>query len=234
MNIIITGAGRGIGFETAKLFSKMKGNRIIAVSRNITALQKISETIPRGKNNSSLYPFAVDLSKNEFEKDILKYVLDRFNKIDILINNAGILVNKTLQNLSEKDYDNIFNVNIKAPFLLTKALLPHFNNPSHIVNISSMGGFLGSVKFPGLSLYSASKGALAVFSECLAEEFKDQGISVNCLSLGSVQTEMLNEAFPNYKASQKPLDIAEFIVDFAINGNKYMNGKIIPVSLSTP
>jgi NAD(P)-dependent dehydrogenase (short-subunit alcohol dehydrogenase family) len=128
----------------------------------------------------------------------------------------------------------MFSVNTKAPFLIVKALLPYFNKPSHIVNISSMGGFQGSVKFSGLSLYSASKGALAILTECLAEELKEKDIKVNCLALGSVQTEMLAEAFPGYKAQSGPAEMAEFIDNFALNAHRNMNGKIIPVSSTTP
>jgi short-subunit dehydrogenase len=234
MNIIITGAGKGIGYETAKLFSNMKGNRIIAISRNISALQKLSNEILLGKNSSSIYPITVDLDKKGFEKNLLINILDRFSKIDILINNAGLLINKSIINLSADDFDSMFSVNTKAPFMIIKALLPYFNQPSHIVNISSMGGFQGSSKFPGLSLYSSSKGALAILSECLAEELKDKGIKVNCLALGSVQTEMLNKAFPGFKAQTSPMEMAEFIANFALNAPKNINGKIIPVSQATP
>jgi len=108
------------------------------------------------------------------------------------------------------------------------------STPSHVVNISSMGGFQGSMKFPGLSIYSATKAALASLTECLAEEFKKENVFFNALALGAVETEMLEEAFPGYKAPINADEIAEFIADFAFNGYNYMNGKIIPVSLSTP
>ena len=234
MNIIITGAGRGIGFETVKHFSSMKGNRIIAISRDISALQKLSNEITVGKKSSFIYPVSIDLSKKGFEKELLSYVLDRFKKIDVLINNGGVLVNKSIQQLTSEDFDSMFSVNTKAPFLLVKAILPYFNKPSHIVNISSMGGFQGSAKFKGLSLYSASKGALAILTECMAEELKDKDIKVNCLALGSVQTGMLAEAFPGYKAQTSAAEVAEFIANFALNAHKNINGKIIPVSTSTP
>jgi NAD(P)-dependent dehydrogenase (short-subunit alcohol dehydrogenase family) len=97
-----------------------------------------------------------------------------------------------------------------------------------------MGGFQGSAKFPGLSFYSASKAALCCLTECLATELKDKSIKMNALALGSVQTEMLDKAFPGYKAPVKAEEIAEFITDFAINGHRYVNGKVLPVSLSTP
>jgi len=232
MNIIITGAGKGIDFETAKLLSNIKGNRVVAVSRNIEALKKYSNEIPGGKNGSFLYPVSIDLNKKDFEKKFLNYVLNRFKTIDILINNAGILLNKELSQLSNDDFDTIFTTNTKAPFVIIKALLPYFNNPSHIVNIGSMGGFQGSEKFPGLSIYSASKGALAIFSECLAVELKEKGIRVNCLALGSTQTEMFADAFPRFKAQTTADVMAKYIVEFSLS--KKQNGKIIAVTEATP
>jgi 3-oxoacyl-[acyl-carrier protein] reductase len=92
----------------------------------------------------------------------------------------------------------------------------------------------GSVKFSGLSAYSSSKAALVCVTECLAEELREKNISINCLALGAVQTEMLNEAFPGYKAPVSPSEMAGFIADFCLNAHKFINGKIIPVSLSTP
>jgi len=85
-----------------------------------------------------------------------------------------------------------------------------------------------------MSLYSASKGALAILTESLAEELKEQNIRVNALALGAVQTEMLEEAFPGYQAAVTAEEMADFITDFALKAHSYINGKIIPVSLSTP
>lgn len=234
MNIIITGASRGIGFELAKQLCCMKGNKVIAIAREIKSIQYLSGKLPVGKNESFLYPLAADLNKKGFEKSMLEYVHDRFNKIDILINNAGAIINKPIHHLTSDDFDYLFNVNTKAPFLIIQTLLPYFNNPSHIVNISSMGGFQGSTKFPCLSLYSASKGALAILSECLAVELKDKCISVNCLALGSVQTEMFSEAFPGLRAQTTAEEMAKYILDFSLNGNKKQNGKIIPVTVTNP
>jgi NAD(P)-dependent dehydrogenase (short-subunit alcohol dehydrogenase family) len=122
------------------------------------------------------------------------------------------------------------------PWQLIQSLLDLLakSGKSHVINISSIGGMQGSVKFPGLSAYSSAKGALGILTECLAAELSDKGISFNCLALGSVQTEMFKMAFPGYKAQLKPEEIATFIADFALNGNKYFNGKILPVSVSTP
>jgi len=104
----------------------------------------------------------------------------------------------------------------------------------HVVNISSMGGVQGSVKFAGLSAYSSSKGALITLTELLAEEYKEHGPSFNVLALGAVQTEMLEEAFPGYKPPMLAIEMAEYIVDFSLNGQKYYNGKLLQVANSTP
>ena len=104
----------------------------------------------------------------------------------------------------------------------------------HVVTVSSMGGVQGSVKFPGLSAYSSSKGAVITLTELWAEEFKETGPSFNVLALGAVQTEMLEEAFPGYQAPVTALEMALYIKDFSLNGQKMYNGKLLQVSNSTP
>jgi short-subunit dehydrogenase len=224
MNIIITGAGKGIGFEICKLFSADGGNHILAISRDIRQLTLLSG------QRQNLMPLSFDLEKHDYENITTR--LD--GKIDILINNAGYLINKPFQELNAIDIEKTFRVNFISVFNLTQLLVPHFNKNAHVVNISSMGGFQGSAKFPGLSVYSASKSALACLTECLAEELKEQQIKVNCLCLGAVQTEMLENAFPGYKAPVQAADMASYICDFALKAHHYLNGKIIPVSISTP
>jgi NAD(P)-dependent dehydrogenase (short-subunit alcohol dehydrogenase family) len=97
-----------------------------------------------------------------------------------------------------------------------------------------MGGVQGSAKFPGLAAYSSSKAALANLSELLAEELKEKNIRVNCLALGAAQTEMLETAFPGYKAPVTAAEMAQWVGWFAINGHRFFNGKVLPVALSTP
>jgi NAD(P)-dependent dehydrogenase (short-subunit alcohol dehydrogenase family) len=182
MNIVITGAGRGIGFECIKQFAS-EGHTIIAISRNINAIESL--------NNPNIFALQADITHAENMQAIANAVATRFGTIDILINNAGILINKPFTEYSIDDAHRIFEVNFFSPALLIQNLLPYLQSGSHVVNIGSMGGYMGSVKFPGLAYYSASKAALANLTECLAEELKDTGIRINCLALGSVQTEML-------------------------------------------
>ncbi|WP_233589464.1 SDR family oxidoreductase, partial [Flavobacterium bomense] len=128
----------------------------------------------------------------------------------------------------------VYKVNVFGVANLTRACLPYLQKGSHVVTISSMGGIQGSLKFAGLAAYSSSKGAVITLSELLAEEYKEKGISFNVLALGAVQTEMLQEAFPGYEAPISAKDMANYIFDFALTGNKYYNGKVLQVSSTNP
>jgi short-subunit dehydrogenase len=230
MNIVITGASRGIGYELAKILCTDPSNNVIALSRSEAMLKNLKAEI----NTDNFKYLAFDLSTKVYNETLIPFITTHFKKVDVLIHNAGALVNKPLRELSEEDFRLMFDVNVKSVFKLVRDLLPYFNKPAHVVSLSSMGGVQGSAKFPGLSLYSASKGAVAILSECLAEELKEEEIKVNALAIGAVQTEMLSEAFPGYKAPLEPHEMASYIADFALNGHKFYNGKILPVSVSTP
>ena len=224
-NIIITGTSRGIGFELAQLFSK-NNYRVLALSRNTTLLNSL-----KLKNITSI---SVDLSNEKDLKKVIDFVANNWKSVDILINNAGKLINKPFHELSSADFLEVYKVNVFAIAELTKQLIPFFKKGSHVVNISSIGGVQGSLKFPGLAAYSSSKGALLTLTELLAEEYKEKSISFNALALGAVQTEMLDEAFPGYKAPVSANEMAQYIYNFALTGNQFYNGKILQVSSTTP
>jgi NAD(P)-dependent dehydrogenase (short-subunit alcohol dehydrogenase family) len=234
MNIIVTGASRGIGYETARILAQDRLNNVFALARGKEGLEKLKKICREisGVDNVHIFPF--DLLQGNYQLKLVPEILGKMNKVDILVNNAGLLLNKPFEMMKEGDFDLMFHANVKSAFNLTRHLLPHFSKNAHIVNISSMGGFQGSAKFPGLSLYSASKGALAILTECLAEEFKDRQIKVNCLALGSTQTEMLEQAFPGFKAPLSAGEMAAFIAEFSLRGHQWFNGKVLPVSVATP
>ena len=222
-NIIITGTSSGIGLELVKTYSK-NGYKVISLSRS---------DLP-AKGLIGVEHMNFDISKKESLVNIVNLVKNKYKKIDILINNAGKLINKSFKDLSKDDLYDIYDVNVFGVISLIQCLLPFFKKDSHVVNISSIGGISGSSKFPGLTAYSSSKGALNILTEVLAEEFKESGPKFNSLSLGSVNTPMLNKAFPGYKAQVNTNEMASFIFDFANNSSKVFNGKVIPVSSSNP
>ncbi|MEX1383909.1 SDR family NAD(P)-dependent oxidoreductase [Lutibacter sp.] len=224
-NIIITGTSRGIGFELAQLFAKNNYN-VLALSRNSEPLNNL--------NLKNITTLSVDLSNDNDLQKVANFVKKNWKNVDILINNAGKLVNKPFEKITTSDFLEVYKVNVFAVAELTKQLIPFLQKGSHVVNISSIGGVLGSMKFPGLAAYSSSKGALLILTEVLAEEYKEQQISFNAIALGAVQTEMLEEAFPGYKAPVTAKEMADYIYNFALTGNKYYNGKVLQVSSTTP
>jgi short-subunit dehydrogenase len=237
MNIIVTGASRGIGYELAKKFAIEKGNRVVAVSRNLERLQELEQECLEEFSGSMIRIISFDLMDMKGIETVLRQrIIEVFDSVDLIVNNAGFLVNKPAARITTDEADRMLQVNVLAPLVLVRSLFSLLEKPelSHVLNIGSMAGVPGVKKFPGLSVYSASKAAVHVLTECLAEEYADTGIRFNALALGSVQTEMLAEAFPGLKAPLKASEMAEFVYDFAVRGHRYFNGKVLPVSVSTP
>jgi short-subunit dehydrogenase len=231
MNIIVTGGSNGIGKQIALYLAQDKANKIIITGRDKESLMKTADF----SENRNISFIVSDFRKLHLTPDLFRINVESvFKTIDILINNAGNLYSKKFAETTEEQAREMMEVNFFAPVFIIKTLLPLMNKGAHIINISSMGGYQGSVKFKGLSYYSSSKAAIACISECLAEEFNELEVSVNCLALGSVQTEMLENAFPGYKAPVTAADIGKFIGDFALTGSRLFNGKIIPVAQTTP
>ncbi len=234
MNIIVTGASSGVGFETVLELILSNHHKVIALARSQEKLTRLLE-IAKGLNpECTLYPIAFDIVHDDYE-DLRSFIATRFdNRIEILINNAGALVNKPFIKTDETDFVEMLQSNFLGHVRIIQSLLPLMPQGTHIVNVGSMGGVQGSAKFSGLSAYSASKAALANLTECLAQELTEQQISVNCLALGSVQTEMLEAAFPDYQSPVMAFEMGKYVADFATTGHKFFNGKILPVAVTTP
>lgn len=234
MNIIVTGASKGIGNEIVKIFSRSKKNHVIAIGRNELHLNQLADECRKLNPEAHITPYAFDITQFDFYPLIIHRISDYMPTCDILINNAGLLIQKSFSKMETSDFDEMFNVNVKGLFFFTQAILPMMSKGAHIVNIGSMGGIQGSRKFNGLSLYSASKGAVTILTEALAEELMEEEIRINCLALGSADTEMFQKAFPKHKAAFSANHMAQYIVDFALNGWKHFNGKTLQVAVTTP
>jgi NAD(P)-dependent dehydrogenase (short-subunit alcohol dehydrogenase family) len=234
MNIIVTGASSGVGFEAVLELILSGRHKVIALARSQGKLEHLLE-IANGLNpDAELFALAFDIMHDDYS-DLQKFISSNFdNRVDILINNAGMLINKPFVELLEMDFVEMLQSNFLGHVRMVQGLLHLMPDGGHIVNIGSMGGFQGSTKFPGLAAYSASKAALHNFTECLALELAEKGIKVNCLALGSAQTEMLEKAFPGYQSPVLAFEMGKYIADFAVTGHRFYNGKILPVAVSTP
>ena len=224
-NIVITGTSRGMGYEVVKLFAE-KGHKVLALSRNDKPVSEL--------NLENVTAISCDISKAEDLEKVLGFVESNWKQVDVLINNAGALINKDFEKISAEEFQKIYSTNVFGVIGLTQKMLPFMKKDAHVVNISTMGGVQGSVKFPGLSAYSSSKAAVITLTELLAEEYKEKGPSFNVLALGAVQTEMLEEAFPGLEVPLSAKDMAEYIANFSLTGHKFYNGKLLQVSNSTP
>lgn len=227
-HIIITGASRGIGLETAKALAK-KQVHVTAIARSQNKLRQLAGEFPE-----FIHPLTLDI----IATDSIPRIEEHINQLGVypdgIIHNAGLLINKTFNELTDADWHAQLQVNLMAPVKLTRDLLHLLKKNSHIVNIGSMGGFQGTDKFPGLTGYSVAKGALSILTECLSKELIPQQIQVNCLCLGAVQTEMLENAFPGLQAPVSPQQMGNYVADFVLHGNQFYNGKILPVALNNP
>lgn len=208
-----------------KLFSEA-GHKVLALSRNSKPVSDL-----KLKNVTAL---EFDIADQAEIVKLSAYLQTGMKSVDVLINNAGFLVNKPFAQITSEEFKRCYDVNVFGVASLIKATIPFMKKEGHVVSVSSMGGVQGSVKFPGLSAYSSSKGALITLTELLAEEYKETGPSFNVLALGSVQTEMLEAAFPGFKAPLTSSEMAQYIMEFSLTGNKFYNGKILQVSSTTP
>lgn len=220
--IVVSGASRGIGLELCRLAHK-QGLNVIALSRNTQPLEKLG-----------VVRFSVDLSNPSSLQPYIDYLQQENRTIDYLVNNAGALQNIPFSETTWEVFHSVYQVNVFGLAELTRQSLPFMSVSGHVVSISSMGGIQGSSKFPGLAAYSSSKGAVITLTELWAEEYKETGPAFNALALGAVQTEMLEEAFPDYKAPTSAAQMAAYILDFTRQGHQFYNGKVLPVANSTP
>lgn len=230
--VLVTGASTGVGRATAKALVQEHHCEVLAVARNKEKLVALAEEC-HGVGGR-LVPLAVDLTSPDAVPEIVRAVGSR--RLHGLVNNAGGFLKRGLGEWTAQDAQYLFHVNATVPLLMAQALAVRLQGdpPGHVLNIGSMGGFQGSVKFPGLAAYSASKAALANLTECLAEELKGQGVHCNCVCLGAVDTAMLRAAFPDYRAPVGPEEVGSWLARFLLEGHKFFNGKVLPFASTTP
>lgn len=232
-NIVISGASTGIGFETAQQLAA-GGHHVVALARSATGLQRLQEAAKTRNPGLPIRVLPFDIVYGDYPQVLLPFITTHLGQVDVLINNAGTLINKPFLQTTREEFAGMLQSNFLGHATMIQQLLPLMQPEGHILNIGSMGGFQGSVKFPGLAAYSASKAALHTLTECLALELADSGIKINCLALGSAQTEMLQKAFPQYQSPVAASEMGEYVAQFALTGHRFFNGKVLPVAVTTP
>lgn len=231
---LITGASRGIGYETAKLFAKNGYNVAINYNKNkelATAL--LNELL---EAECSVMVVQADVSSKEQVDSMINSVHKQFGDIDVLVNNAGIAKQRLFTDISVQEWDYMFDVNVKGMFLCCQAVLPAMirNKSGKIINISSIWGITGA---SCEVLYSATKAAIIGLTKALAKELGPSGIQVNCVAPGVIDTDMnsdLDKAAMDELMDQTPLgtigkciDVAETIAFLASEKSNFITGQVI-------
>lgn len=229
-SVCITGAGGGLGYDLVLSFLRHTPYKVAAITRNGQSLQ---QKLNRAEEDTSQVEIIeADITTQTGRAGVYE-AMKTLPAMACFIHNAGKLIFKPFLEITEEELKQVYEVNVFSPFLLTQKLISLMKD-THVIQISSIGGIGGSLKFAGLSAYSSSKAALNCLTEMWSEEFKDTAVVFNCLALGSVETEMFKTAFPGATAGSTPRDMADYVVSFALEANKVMRGKIIPVSVINP
>ncbi len=221
--IIITGAGRGIGRATAIRFAR-EGARVVIFSRTAATLAQVAREI-EGEGHSVL-SMAGDVSSEEDVVGLFHRVMERYGRVDALVNCAGIVAVRPFVDMDAATWDHVISVNLRGTFLCCREAFRVMaaQRSGVIINFSSLSGVKGVEKFPGLSAYNVSKAGVASLTEILAVEGKPHNIRVCAVSPGAVDTEMLRQAAPHLQAGMTPDDMAEILLFLADDSGRMLNG----------
>lgn len=207
--VVLTGAGGGIGKATAKKLAQ-QGMKIVLLGG--TKLEKLRETQDAIQEYTDFLTLPGDLTDMAFLTQATSRIIEEFEKIDVLINNAGMALNCSFEDVEENQFDKIMNINLRVPYFLTQKLLPYLKQSKNaaIINISSVVGHAG---YPYQTAYVASKHALLGFTKSLANEYYKDNIRVHAICPGGVYTDMVKVARPDLtdEGMILPEDIAEII-----------------------
>ena len=232
---LVTGASRGIGKAIALDLAKNNANVIINYNKNEEEAEKVVKEV----KNYGVKSIAIKADVSNFEEvtQMMKSVESEFGKIDILINNAGIVRDRTLKNMSLEEWHDVININLNGVFYVTKLALPLIKEEGRIINISSIIGKYGNF---GQCNYAAAKAGIIGFTKSLAKELGKKKITVNAIAPGFVKTDItkdisfITKKMVNYMTTLKeeadPEDIAYTVSFLASKKARYITGAVVEVS----
>ena len=185
--VLITGASRGIGKETALRFAKAGYNIVINYVSNKTNVEELKKEFDEYKVETLI--LKADVSNKEEVEELVKKAIDKFGKIDVLVNNAGITKDNLLMRMSEEEFDKVIEINLKGTYLVTKAVTKYMmkQRKGSIINLSSVVGVAGNA---GQCNYSASKAGIIGFTKSVAKELASRNIRANAIAPGFIETDM--------------------------------------------
>ena len=233
---IITGASQGIGENLVRTFAN-QGSNVILISRNVKKLKKIFTSL-KHLNNQYFQYYGADLSNEENVQNIFKQIINENNKIDILINNAGITSDNLLLRMSSKQWNDVINTNLNSCFYCCKSVIKKMikQKSGKIINISSIVGLIGNI---GQTNYSASKAGIIGFTKSLAKEVASRNINVNTINPGYINTNMTNNIDVKDKAVflkkiplnrfGSPVDVSNLACFLSSDISNYVTGQTINV-----
>ncbi len=220
---IITGAGRGVGRATARLFAR-EGARVVLFSRTRAQLEEMSAEITR--DGGQALAVAGDVAREEDVHALFEQVGQAYGRVDILVNCAAIVETRPFLEMDVATWDRVLAVNLRGTFLCCQQAFRMMAQQGQgvIINLSSLSGVKGVEKFPGLSAYNVSKSGVAGLTEILAVEGKPYNIRVSAVSPGAIDTDMLHKAAPHLKAGMTPEDMAEILLFLADDSGRMFTG----------
>lgn len=228
---IITGAGSGVGRDTALLLAE-RGYSLVLVGRTKEKLESTAQTISEQTESAQTLVLPADVAAENGPKSIIDQTLERFGRIDALINNAGYAVSQPIIKTDMQTWRKVIDINVTGPIMLTTLALPVMQEQKSgvIVNISSLAAY---DPFPGFGLYAPAKAALTMFTTCTGREAKKIGVRTVGLALGAVETDMLrgmfNEKMLPTDKTLDPMTVASIIRDCVTGEREFQNGETIKV-----
>jgi NAD(P)-dependent dehydrogenase (short-subunit alcohol dehydrogenase family) len=214
---IVTGAGRGVGAATARLFAR-EGAKVVLASRSQADLDRVAAEIKAEVGAGYTLSIPTDVSDEGQVEALFQQTLAQFGPVDILVNNAAIIEVRDFIEMDLATWEQVMSVNVRGTFLCSREAFRQMSQNGQggaIVNLSSLSGVRGPEKFKGFSAYIVSKYGVLGLTESLAVEGKPYNIRVNCISPGAVDTAMLKKAAPFLKTNTTPEDIARTILFLA-------------------
>ena len=231
-NAVITGGTKGIGESIAKVYAK-EGANLVLLGRDVQRGSLLSKEL------SDLYNVSVDFYEIDFNdsdklKTILDIIINKYPQIDVLVNNAGMIFSGDVEDTIESDWDKIFAVNVKAPYLISKKIIPTMrgNGGGSIINVGSTAGLVGASH---LHAYSATKGAIIELSKSMAARYAEDDIRVNVLCPGATKTDMMDKVDKEFlkmipmQRMGDPIEIANGALFLASDDSSFITGSVLVI-----